>query len=151
MNERRFLTSRLFWRHSFVQPKMGPLDYRAIAIIFPFLFYIRVWSVALLLFILLVVWILQQRKIEPDNILRWLRANVAGPNRSAQGIRRKRVPVDYGFETEADVLREMRKQQRIRDNRKSPKYKGRKYPDPKTLGPNQMKPIRERFTISRQS
>lgn len=149
MAERNFMSTRLFWRHTFVQPKMGPLDYRAVFVVFPFLFYVRVWTVVLLLIILMTMWILQQRKVEPDNILRWLRAGVAGPNRTAQGIRRLRDPVDYGFETNAHVERERRRQENIRMARKSPKYKGKRYPDPSTLGPRKLKPLRERFTETR--
>lgn len=148
-DNRAFMRSRLFWRHSFVQPKLGPLDYRAIFVIMPFMFYIRLWTLGLLAFILIMMWLLQTRKIEPDNILRYLRAMLAGPERTAQGIRRLRVPVDYGFETQKDVENEIRRQKRIREFRKTPKYKGRKYPDPAILGPSRIKPLRERFTTVR--
>lgn len=149
MEQRQFMATRIFWRHTFSQPKMGPLDYRAIFVIFPFLFWLRLWTVALLLCILFTMWILQQRKVEPDNIVRWMRANIAGQQRTAQGIRRLRVPVDYGFETDQDVDREIKRQQNLRAYRKNPKYKGRKYPDPKVLGPSQRLPLRERFTTVR--
>lgn len=146
---RQFMATRIFWRHTFSQPKMGPLDYRAIFVIFPFVFYIRPMTLMILFVILITMWVLQQRKVEPDNIVRWMRAKVAGDTRTAQGIRRLRDPVDYGFETDRDVEREIKRQMNIRENRKSPKYKGRKYPSPKTLGPSQRLPLRERFTTTR--
>lgn len=148
--ERNFMQTRLFWRYTFIQPKLGPLDYRAIFVIMPFLFYIRVNTLIILGIILMTMFILQKKKVEPDNIIRWMRAKVAGDERTAQGIRRLREPVDYGFETQDMVDREVKRQIAIRENRKSPKYKGRKYANPATLGPSMRIPLRERFTVVRQ-
>lgn len=147
--ERKFMSTRIFWRHTFAQPKMGPLDYRAIFVVFPFILYVRPFTIMILLGILVTMWVLQQRKIEPDNIVRWMRAKVAGDKRTAQGIRRLREPVDYGFETDEAVEREIRRQHNIRENRKSPKYKGRKFGDPTSLGANRRLPLRQRFTTVR--
>lgn len=151
MSDKSFLNTRLYWRHSFVQPKMGPMDYRAIFLILPFVFYVRISSLIFLLFLLTVMWVLQKRKIEPDNLLRWIRSAIAGPERTAHGARRLRQPVDFGFETQEMVDSELRRQANIRENRKSKKYKGRRYPDPKTLGENKLLPLEQRFTTTRSA
>lgn len=146
----QFGKTRLAWRQTFRQPKMGPLDYRTVFFIIPFLFYIRLWTLSVLAVVLLVFFVLQQRRIEPDNVLRWLRASIAGRERSAHGVGRLRPAVDYGFETQKMVEDEERRQRAMREARKSPKYKGRRIPDV-DLGPSQIKPLRERFKVARTS
>ncbi len=150
MEGREFMSTRLYWRTSFRQPKMGPFDYRVIFLIFPFLFYVRLSSLAFLAVMLAVIWVLQQRKVEPDNIIRWVRARMAGDARTAHGVGRLREAVDYGFEDAKMMEREERRLKNIRENRKSPKYKGRQFGDPSSLGANKRLPLRERFTTVRQ-
>lgn len=146
----QFGRTRLPWRQTFKQPKMGPLDYRMVFFIIPFLFYIRLWTLGVLVIVLLVFFILQQKRIEPDNVLRWVRASVAGRKRSPHGRGRLRAAVDYGFETPAMIDSEERRQKAMREARKSPKFKGRQVPDV-DMGPSIRKPLIERLRVSRTS
>ena len=124
---------------------MGPLDYRSIAIILPFMLHIRVLTIIILVLSLFGFWILQQKRIEPDNVLRWLRSIMAGKSRTAHGRGRLRQPVDYGFETQDLVAQAQRRMRAIREHRKSPKYKGRRLPDIK-IGPSRLLPLQKRLT-----
>lgn len=150
MSDYQFGRTRLSWRQTFRQPKMGPLDYRLVFFLIIFLFYIRLWTFMLLLCVLLVFFILQQRRIEPDNVLRWVRATIAGRERTAHGVGRLRPAVDYGFETENMVKEEERRQRKMREAQQSPKYKGKRLPKI-DLGPSRIKPLKERLKVARAS
>lgn len=145
MVERSFNGMGLWWRHSYRQPKMGPFDYRVIALIFPFIFYIRIYTLVILAVGLTIIFFLQTKKIEPDNIVRWVRALFAGRHRTAQGVGRLREPIDFGFETNDDVQRESERLKKQREFRSSPKYKGKKIPKYKgKIGGNRL-PLKERL------
>lgn len=146
--EKEFLRTRLTWRHTHRQPKFFAFDYRTIFFIVAFLFYIRIWTFFLLISVMLFFWFLGKRKIEPDNVLRWVRASFAGRNRTPQGVSRMRKPIDFGFETSEHVGQEEKRLKRIRERRKDPKFKGERIPDFRFKQSKRL-PLRERFTTAR--
>lgn len=142
-----FRKTRLPWRNTYVPPRFFIFDYRALFIIIPFIFYIRLWTIGLLILLLLTFYVLQLRHIEPDNIMRWIRTSLAGPERTQHGRARLRQSIDYGFETHKMIRSEQRRIQAIKEARKSPKYKGVRFPD--SLGESRKIELKKRFKAAK--
>jgi hypothetical protein len=97
--------SPLFWRETHRQPRFLMLDGRIVVLILLTVMHIRVWTIALTLLAILVLWWFDRKGVSADSILRFLRSTLVGRRRTARGPAAERAVVDYGFETEAHVAR----------------------------------------------
>lgn len=95
----------VYWRESQRPARLGPLDYRAIVFILPILLYFRFITVVIAIIALVAFWYLEKKKVQPDNVLRWIRATLAGNIRTSHGPTRQRKPVDFGFEDDEHLER----------------------------------------------
>ncbi len=95
----------LRWRETHRQPLLLIFDARLILLVLLMLFYIRIWTIALTVVTMIVLFFFARKKVGADDILRFIRARIAGRRRTAMGMAAERMPVDFGFETAADVER----------------------------------------------
>ena len=114
------------WRETWRPVLAGPVDGRALFFIIPLFVYLSMFTLMLMIIILMVFWMLQHRKIQPDNVLKWLRSQTLGPRRTARGITDRRMPMDYGFERLEDYLRAEREAAQWLDRARNPVKKGKK-------------------------
>ena len=88
----------VFWRDTMKPAKFLIFDVRAALALFPALMHLRPWTIALAIAVMGVFWWFDRKGIPADSILRYLRARLVGPRRSARGAHEERLPVDFGFE-----------------------------------------------------
>jgi hypothetical protein len=93
----------LYWRETHRQVRFGPLDGRVVVLFLMTILHLRLWTLSLTLACLGILFFFSRKGIHADSILRYLRASIVGRKRSAHGLAAERMPVDYGFETEALV------------------------------------------------
>lgn len=91
------------WRETQKPAKFGPVDYRAVVFVIPILLYFRFITVIIAFIALAIFWHLEKKKVQPDNVLRWIRATLAGDYRTSHGPVRQRRPVDFGFEDDEHI------------------------------------------------
>lgn len=106
----------LYWRETHKQPKFLFLDGRLVLVIFLQIMHIRIWTISLTVFAILVLWFFGRKGISADSILRFIRARIVGNTRTARGHQAQRMPVDFGFETEGHV-EQMRKRISLEEKR----------------------------------
>jgi hypothetical protein len=95
----------LEWRETHRQPRFFMFDGRIVVLVVLTIMHIRVWTVALLVGAAVILVWFDRKNIGALSILRYVRATLAGRERSARGNAARRSPVDFGFETQADVDR----------------------------------------------
>lgn len=95
----------LYWRETHRQPKFLMFDGRVIVVMIFFVMHVRFWTFGLVVLTLAVLFWFSRKGVGPDDILRFIRARLAGKRRTARGLGAERLPVDFGFETEAHVER----------------------------------------------
>lgn len=88
----------VFWRDTMKPAKFLIFDVRAALALFPALMHLRPWTIALAIAVMGVFWWFDRKGVPADSILRYLRARLVGPRRSARGVYEERLPVDFGFE-----------------------------------------------------
>ena len=88
----------VFWRDTMKPAKFLIFDVRAALALFPALMHIRPWTIALAIAVMVVFWWFERKGVPADSILRYLRARLVGPRRTARGAHEERLPVDFGFE-----------------------------------------------------
>lgn len=91
----------VFWRDTMKPAKFLIFDVRAALALFPALMHLRPWTIALAIVVMGVFWWFDRKGVPADSILRYLRARLVGPRRSARGAHEERLPVDFGFECRA--------------------------------------------------
>ena len=95
----------VFWRDTMKPAKFLIFDVRAALALFPALMHARPWTIALALAVMVAFWWFERKGVPADSILRFLRARLVGPRRSARGVYEERLPVDFGFECRAYIDR----------------------------------------------
>lgn len=95
--------SALYWRETHRQPKFLIFDGRIVIILMLSVMHIKAWTVGLSIFAIAALWFFERKGVRADSIFRFLRASLVGRKRSARGLDAERMPVDFSFETEADV------------------------------------------------
>lgn len=113
------------WRETWRPVMAGPVDGRALFFIIPLFLYLSVKTLILMVMILFVFWMLQRRKVQPDNVLKWMRSKIIGPRRSSRGLSDMRMPVDYGFETMDDYRRAERETRAYLEQARNPSRQGK--------------------------
>ena len=88
----------VFWRDTMKPAKFLIFDVRAVLALFPALMHMRPWTVALAIAVMGVFWWFDRKGVPADSILRYLRARLVGPRRTARGAHEERLPLDFGFE-----------------------------------------------------
>lgn len=95
----------VFWRETHKQPRFLIFDGRLVLVLFLTIMHLRLWTIALSLVTIGVLWYFDRKGISADSIIRFLRARLVGRRRTARGLHNERPAVDLSFETEADVER----------------------------------------------
>ena len=108
----------LYWRITHRQPRFILFDGRVVVLLLLTVMHIRLWTIGLSLIAMLVLWYFERKNISADSILRYLRARLVGPKRSARGFAAERSVVDFGWETPTMVEAQIR-QQRLLSERAS--------------------------------
>lgn len=93
----------LYWRETFRKPKFFFMDGRIAGLILIFVLHIKIWTLLLVLTAAGILWFFERKGVNPDDILRFLRAGIVGRRRTARGAAAERSFVDFGYETEGDV------------------------------------------------
>jgi hypothetical protein len=93
----------LHWRETHRQPRFLMFDGRIVVLILLTVMHIRVWTIALTVLAIAVLWFFDRKGVSADSILRFLRAAIVGRRRTARGRESERPPVDFGFETATHV------------------------------------------------
>lgn len=114
------------WRETWRPVLAGPVDGRALFFIIPLFAYLSMFTLVFMGLILTVFWMLQRRKIQPDNVLKWVRSRTLGPHRTARGLTDRRMPMDYGFERMEDYLRAEREAAQWLERARKPVKKSKK-------------------------
>ena len=95
--------STLFWRETHKRPRFLIFDGRIVALLLLMIMHMRIWTFALVVIAMLVLWFFERKGVSADSIVRFLRSSIVGRRRTARGPHAERMPVDFGFETAADV------------------------------------------------
>tara|TARA_R110000850_G_scaffold226759_1_gene351933 strand:- start:69 stop:449 length:381 start_codon:yes stop_codon:yes gene_type:complete len=95
----------VFWRETHKQPRFLIFDGRLVLVLFLTIMHLRLWTIALSLITIGVLWFFDRKGISADSIMRFIRARIVGRRRTARGLHNERPAVDFGFESEADVER----------------------------------------------
>ncbi|MBW3243592.1 IcmT/TraK family protein [Epibacterium sp. DP7N7-1] len=95
----------VFWRETHKQPRFLIFDGRLVLVLFLTIMHLRLWTIALSLATIGILWFFDRKGVSADSILRFLRARLVGRRRTARGLHNERPAVEYGFETEAHVDR----------------------------------------------
>ncbi|MDF3416687.1 hypothetical protein HKX54_19630 [Sulfitobacter sp. M57] len=93
--------STVHWRYAMARPHLMFFDARLIFFIILFVFHIRWWTFAMLVFAIAGFTSANYFKYSLENVLRLFRSKLVGPFRSAVAYTRLRPMVDYG----SDALR----------------------------------------------
>ncbi len=86
------------WRETMRTPCFFLLDAHIVFVLPLFVFHIRWWTFAVLVFAVLAFAALRGFQYRPSSALRLLRSALAGPLRPAQSVKPARFAVDFGFE-----------------------------------------------------
>lgn len=98
----------LYWRITHRQPRFILFDGRVVVLLLLTVMHIRFWTIGLSLTAMFLLWYFERKNISADSILRYLRARLVGPKRSARGFSAERSMVDFGWETPAMVEEQIR-------------------------------------------
>lgn len=96
--------SPIFWRETHKQVRLFVFDGRLSIIFLLMLMHIKWWTLILAVSVTGIMYFFETKGISADSILRALRASFSGRRRTARGVEAERLPVDFGYETEDDVL-----------------------------------------------
>lgn len=107
----------IYWRETHKQPKLLIFDGRLVVVLLAVIMHVRLWTVALALLFMIVLYLFDRKGIPADSILRFIRAGLVGRRRSARGRSAERMPADFGFETPQMVRHEALAQAAIMKNR----------------------------------
>ncbi|MCE6959683.1 IcmT/TraK family protein [Cereibacter sphaeroides] len=94
----------LYWRETHRQPRFLLFDGRITILLLLMVMHIRIWTIALTVIAIAILWWFGRKGVSPDSILRFLRARIVGRRRTARGLAAERPAVDHGYETAAHVL-----------------------------------------------
>ena len=99
-NRDTFFGKNVWWRERYRPVLAGPVDGRALYFTLPLLLRPS-WpeTPLIIMSVLFLFWFLMSRKIEPDNVPRFIRSHIAGRIRTPVSRHEMRMPKDYGFET----------------------------------------------------
>lgn len=93
--------SPLFWRETHRSARFFMFEAR-VALLWLFtIVHFRLWTVALTIAVMIVFFVFERKGVKSEAILRFLRASALGRKRTAQGLHRERLPVEFAFEARA--------------------------------------------------
>lgn len=96
----------VFWRETMKPARFLLFDIRITVVLFPAFMHVRVWTLLTALAVMCAFIWLERKGVSMDASLRYLRARIVGRRRSARGPSEERLPVDFGYESEAWLQRE---------------------------------------------
>lgn len=88
----------LYWRETMKPARFLIFDGRVVLVILPAFMHLRFWTLIIAIATMFTFWWFDRKGVSADSILRFLRARIIGPKRSARGVFEERTAVDFSFE-----------------------------------------------------
>jgi len=98
----------VFWRESMKPAKFLIFDGRVVLVLVPAFMHLRFWTLLLSMAAMAMFWWFDRKGVSADSIMRFLRARIIGPKRTARGVFEERTAVDFGFESAGYLARAQR-------------------------------------------
>ena len=89
----------VYWRETMKNGKFLIFEGRVVFVILPTFIHMRLWTLFIAIFTMLVFWWFDRKGVSTDSIVRYLKSRIIGKKRSARGVFEERTAIDFGFES----------------------------------------------------